>query len=213
MAEQDKNELLDHDADGIREYDNDLPRWWLYMFYFSIAFAVVYMGYYHFLGGPDSDQEYKKELVTAEYNIKQAALRAEAFKTETEKKNMLASAAAKAAAEPKAIVALTDDESISAGKQIFNSTNNLCFTCHRNDGGGMVGPNLTDDSWLHGCSITDVMTSIRKGFQDKGMMPYGSNTKLTDKQLLELASFVISLRGSNPPSPKPVDPARDKQCE
>ena len=211
--QQDKNELLDHDADGIQEYDNDLPRWWLYGFYFTIVFAFAYIGYYHFLGGPSSDQEYKQELVQAEYNIKQAALKAEAFKTETEKKNALAAAEAKAAAEPAKLVALTDKTSLTSGKKIFDGTGNLCFTCHRNDGGGMVGPNLTDDSWLNGCDITDIMNSIRKGFPDKGIMPYGSNTKLNDKQLLELASYVVSLRGTNPANPKAPDAAREKACQ
>jgi cytochrome c oxidase cbb3-type subunit 3 len=210
--QQDKNELLDHDADGIQEYDNDLPRWWLYGFYFTIVFSFAYMGYYHFLGGPSSDQEYKQELVQAEYNIKQAALKAEAFKAAEAKKAAAANVAA-APAEPVKLVALTDASSLKTGKEIFDGTGNLCFTCHRNDGGGMVGPNLTDDSWLHGCDITDIMNSIRKGFPDKGMMPYGSNTKLSDDQLLKLASYVVSLRGTNPANPKAPDAAREKACQ
>jgi cytochrome c oxidase cbb3-type subunit 3 len=213
MAEhQDKNEILDHEADGIQEYDNDLPRWWLYGFYFTIVFSFAYMGYYHFFGGPSSDQEYKQELAQAEVQIKQAALKAENLKALEAKKAAEANVAA-TPAEPVKLVALTDAASLNAGKEIFDGTGNLCFTCHRNDGGGMVGPNLTDDSWLHGCDITDIMNSIRKGFPDKGMMPYGSNTKLSDDQLLKLASYVVSLRGTNPANPKAPDASREKACQ
>jgi cytochrome c oxidase cbb3-type subunit 3 len=76
-----------------------------------------------------------------------------------------------------------------------------------------VGPNLTDDQWLHGCSLGDIERSIRTGYPQKGMMPFGSGKPLTDEQVLQVASYVISKRGSSPPTPKPIDPERDTACQ
>lgn len=191
--------LLDHDADGIQEFDNDLPRWWLYGFYFTIACSVVYMYYYHVHSGNDwnflwynargQHQEYAAEIAEA--------------------KALLANAPKK---EAMAMVLLTDQASLDAGKEIFNGTNSLCFTCHREDLGGLVGPNLTDDYWVHGCSIQDIVKNIVSGFPEKGMLPYGSSNRLSDKELLQVASYIISKRGSNPPDPKPIEEGREVLC-
>jgi len=192
-----KNELLDHDADGIHEFDNDLPRWWLYGFYFTIAFAAVYLVNYHVLPRP----LFGHKGMVAEYQAElEAASRAVG--------------AGSHAAEPRtALVALTDPASLEKGRAIFEGPNNVCFSCHRADLGGLVGPNLTDDKWLHGCSIADVAKSITTGFPQKGMMPFGIGKPLTEQQVLQVASYVLSKRGSAPPAPKPVDPERDKACE
>ncbi|MCO6465487.1 MAG: c-type cytochrome [Bradyrhizobiaceae bacterium] len=198
--EQEKDKLLDHDADGIHEYDNDLPKWWLYGFYFTIAMSVIYLFYYHVYSGPDwnflwygqrtQEAEYLTELSTA--------------------KAAMANAPKKAAV---AMTLLTDEASLAKGKEIFNGTNNLCFTCHREDLGGQVGPNLTDDYWIHGHTLQDIVKSITTGFPDKGMLPYGSSNKLTDEQLLQVASYIISKHGSNPPDPKPIEEGRDIKVE
>ena len=186
--EEKKDELLDHDADGIREFDNNLPKWWLYGFYFTILFSVGYLYYYHFGGGPSSQQEWEQEMAEAA----------------TVKANM-------PAAPKKTFTLLTDAKSLEAGKAIFTGEN-LCNTCHRDDLGGLVGPNLTDDTWIHGCSLDEIMKNITTGFPEMGMIPYGSNKKLTDEQLLQVASYIISKKGSNPPDPKPIDPTRELQC-
>ena len=107
---------------------------------------------------------------------------------------------------------LTDAESVGKGQAIFTSTTSLCSSCHRPDLGGLVGPNLTDDQWLHGCTAAEIVHNISTGFPPRGMLPYGGGPKLTDEQLLQVASFVLSRRGSHPPTPKPIDPARDKAC-
>lgn len=200
MAQQEKDRLMDHEADGIREYDNDLPRWWLYGFYFTIVMSLIYVFYYHVYTGPD-------------WNVLWYGPRGQA----NEYAAQVADAQASMAAAPKKAavkaVLLTDKESLDKGKAIFNGTENLCSTCHREDLGGQVGPNLTDDLWIHGCSLEQIMANITTGFPDKGMLPYGSSNKLSDEQLMQVASYIISMRGSNPPDPKPVDATREVLCD
>ena len=102
--------------------------------------------------------------------------------------------------------------SLDKGRAIFESTTSLRSSCHRPDLGGLVGPNLTDDYWLHGCTIGEVVTSIKVGYPLKGMQPYGVGKPLTDQQVLEVASYILSRHGSNPANPKPIEPDRDKAC-
>lgn len=192
-----RDELLDHDADGIREFDNDLPRWWLYGFYFTIAFAALYLVNYHVLPRP----LFGHSGMVAEYEAElEAASRAAAARPHPAKSSV-------------APAALTDQASLDKGRAIFEGPTNVCFSCHRQDLGGLVGPNLTDERWLHGCSIDDVVKSITTGYPLKGMMPYGVGKPLTDQQVLEVASYVLSKRGSSPAAPKPADPERDKTCQ
>jgi cytochrome c oxidase cbb3-type subunit 3 len=189
------DELLDHEADGIREFDNALPRWWLYGFYFTMLFAAAYLVNYHLLATPLVG---KKGMV-AEYEADVLAAG-----------SGHAPRAAGTGAGPAA--PLIDADSLAKGRAIFESSRNACFTCHRPDLGGLVGPNLTDDHWRHGCSLHDVMTDIRTGFPAMGMMPFGIGQPLTDDQLLQLASYVLSKRGTSPPNPKPLEADRDKPC-
>ena len=108
---------------------------------------------------------------------------------------------------------LTDEISLTAGKGIFEGPTNLCFTCHRQDLGGMVGPDLTDEYWLKGCDLASIMNSIKTGFPQKGMLPYGSGRTLDGEQLLQVASYVLSKQGSEPPGPKSPDLKRAKICQ
>ncbi len=188
-----RDELLSHEADGIREFDNALPRWWLYGFYFTIAFAVVYLVNYHVLAKP----LWGYPSVAAEYadDVEHA------------------SRAGKTPDRPEAaIAALTDGQSLDRGRAIFEGPDNTCFACHRPDLGGLVGPNLTDQYWLHGCTAADLMRDVKGGFPQKGMLPFGTGKVLTDDQVLQVVSYVLSKRGSNPPNPKPIDPERDAVC-
>lgn len=191
---QKKDELLDHEYDGIREFDNALPRWWLYGFYFTIAFGVVYAINYHVLptplwGKPGMVAEYEAEVADAE---------------------RLAASRPKAAG-PVVAAVLTDAESLEEGKEIYEGAN-LCAACHREDMGGLVGPNLTDDLWIHGCSPAELVKNVATGFPTQGMLPYGSGTALSDEQLLQVVSYILSKKGTNPPDPRAVDPAREKAC-
>ena len=108
---------------------------------------------------------------------------------------------------------LIDAAGLAAGKAIFESPRNLCYTCHRHDLGGQVGPDLTDGAWIKDCNTGDIMTSIKRGNQLKGMLPYGSGKKLDDVQLHQVASYIVSMRGSNPANPKKPDLQRESPCE
>ena len=190
------DELLDHDADGIREFDNALPRWWLYGFYFTIVWAAVYMVNYHVL----PTAAFGRQGMAAEYRAEMEVARA------------AAAARPRGGAGMAPLVALTDADSLAKGKAIFEGADNVCFSCHRADLGGMVGPNLADEYWLHGCSAQEVAASIRNGYPMKGMMPFGTGKTLTDEQVLQVASYVLSKQGSKPDAPKPIEPERDVVC-
>jgi cytochrome c oxidase cbb3-type subunit 3 len=193
-----RDELLDHEADGIREFDNALPRWWLYGFYFTIVLAVGYVFNYHVLTTPLVG----RAGMEAEYSADVRAARA-----------VQAARAKSGGSAAVTLAALNDPASLAAGKAIFDGADNVCYSCHRPDLGGMIGPNLTDDKWLHGCSADAVVTSIKTGYPVKGMMPFGTGKMLTDQQALQLASYVLSRRGSQPADPKPVEPERDVDCK
>lgn len=166
-----------HDFDGIQEYDNDLPPWWKTMFYVSIVFAVGYMLHYHvFRTGALQTEEYEMEM-------EQAAL-----------------FAAKNADDPNAVTnyeALTDAAALESGKSVFAAN---CAACHGQEGQGTVGPNLTDEYWLHGGDVNDIFKTIKYGVPAKGMVPWQG--KLTKDQMLEVSSYILSLQGSNPANAK-----------
>lgn len=182
-----KDKLLDHEYDGIRELDNHMPRWWVLGFYFTIVFALVYMVYYHMAGGPSSDQEYQAEMASSPQK-----------------------AAAVAAVADAGLRPLTDTASLTAGAKLYVAQ--TCSACHSANLGGLVGPNLTDDHWIHGCDYATVMNNVKRGFQQKGMMPYGNGKPLQESELQQLVSYIFSQRGSNPPGAKGIDPERDKKC-
>jgi cytochrome c oxidase cbb3-type subunit III len=188
-----RDELLDHDADGIREFDNAMPRWWLYTFYVTIVFAAIYMVNYHLLPEPMVG----RAGMVAEYQAEMAAA---------------AGAGGGAPAATATLAALTDPASLAKGRAIFESQTSLCASCHRPDLGGLVGPNLTDAVSLHGCTAGELARSVATGFPPRGMLPFGGGPKLTDEQLQQLVSYVLSKRGSNPANPKSPDPSRDKAC-
>jgi cytochrome c oxidase cbb3-type subunit 3 len=188
-----RDELLDHEADGIREFDNAMPRWWLYSFYVTIVFAAIYLVNYHVLPEPVLG----RAGMAAEYQAEMAAA---------------AGAAGGAGAPTATLVALTDQASLASGRAIFESQTSLCSSCHRPDLGGLVGPNLTDGVWLHGCTAGELAHNVSTGFPPRGMLPFGGGPKLSDEQLLHLVSYVLSKRGSNPANPKSADPSRDRTC-
>lgn len=196
-----RDEILDHEADGIREFDNDLPRWWLYSFYFTIVLGVLYLFNFHVLStplvGPASIQ--------AEYEADVAAAAAARPVPDD-------APAAGPAGPPEAMTLLTGEEDLASGKRIFDSQTHPCAACHRPDLGGLVGPNLTDDQWLHGCSVGEVVAAIQTGFPLQGMLPYGGGPALSDREVLQVASYILASRGSNPAGAKAADPARDQPC-
>lgn len=177
--EHEKDVLLDHNYDGIQELDNKLPPWWVYGFYATIIFAVVYMFYYHLGGGGMSSHEaYAAEMAQAKFE-----------KDEYMRKNALN--------VDENTVTLADAAGIDDGKTIFKTN---CAVCHGPQGQGLVGPNLTDNYWLHGGSLKDVFKTIKNGWPAKGMKSWA--TDLTPIQIKDVASYVKSLGGTNPPNPK-----------
>ena len=178
--EKERDILLDHNYDGIQELDNSLPPWWKYGFYLTIIVGIIYLYRFHISHDGLSQQE--------EYAV-------EMQKGEEDKAAYLAKSANNV--DENTVTMLTDAGEIGAGKELFEKN---CAPCHLPDGGGVVGPNLTDDYWLHGGSIKDVFKSIKYGWQDKGMKSWKDD--FSPKQIQELASFVKSLKGTHPATPK-----------
>ena len=273
---KEKDVLLDHSYDGIQELDNDLPPWWLWMFYITIIWAVLYLIYYHVLGAGDLPaEEYMKEMNPAYEKTEQAGFSigysSPFFQSEKEltplrrvqiaRENERAAAIAKAeqkekqASEEPASLAdisfneimqaamqkasatdleklknafpdiyatyqagtaggrvaaeaeqkpqepeiepLTDEASLASGESIFLTN---CATCHGKQGEGGIGPNMTDDYYIHGGRMTDIVKTITNGVPAKGMISWRGI--LNEKQIKEVASYLITLRGTNPPNAK-----------
>jgi cytochrome c oxidase cbb3-type subunit 3 len=174
--------LLDHEADGIRELDNKLPRWWVWLFYLTIAFSGVYLVYYHVMAAGDLKEhgqmraEYLREMEIGD-KIKQAAMK--------QFEDQLPSL------QPSSEAAV-----LAGGQDTFAR---LCAPCHRADGGGLVGPNLTDDYWIHGSNFVDHVKVILHGVPDKGMLSWRGMLK--PSEIIAVASYVRTLRGAKLATP------------
>jgi cytochrome c oxidase cbb3-type subunit III len=178
--------LLDHEADGIRELDNKLPRWWVWLFYGCIVFAVVYMAYYHvFAKGELATQGQMRAEYDAEMKIGDALKQATMTRFESDIANLTPS---------------KDPKNLADGKKTFLT---LCAPCHRPDAGGLVGPNLCDDYWIHGSNFTDNVKTIWNGVPEKGMITWKKMLKPTE--IYDVASYIYTLRGTKPPNPKPPE--------
>jgi cytochrome c oxidase cbb3-type subunit III len=174
--------LLDHNYDGIQEFDNPMPRWWVYIFWATIVFSILYWFNVPGIGiGKGRIANYNQQMA--------AAAAAEAKRL----------AAQPASASPEQLAAMTKDATVLAlGKQTFTQN---CAACHRADAGGQIGPNLTDDYWLHGAAIDQIHNTVTTGVLEKGMPPWGKVLK--PAQLDAVVAYVFTLRGSNPANPKP----------
>lgn len=172
--------LMDHDYDGIKELDNNLPPWWVYLFYICIIFGVIYVFRYDVFGADDQEMELKKEMAQAKIDVE------EYLKTAPD------------LMDEKTVVLLTDGADLAAGKEIFTTN---CIACHRADAGGQIGPNLTDDRWILGGGIKNLFHTITNGGRDgKGMIAWKGTLK--PKEIQKVASYILSLQGSNPKDPK-----------
>ncbi len=172
--------LLDHDYDGIQELDNNLPPWWKWGFYITIIAAVIYMLAYHVTGtGKLQAEEYADELAVA------AKQKEERMKNSAEN------------ITEENVTALVDAAEIAKGKDIYEKN---CSACHMADGGGMVGPNLTDNYWLHGGGVKNIFKTITYGVPAKGMISW--QAQLSPKQIQEVTSFIMTLHGTKPAAPK-----------
>ena len=189
MAE--KDELLEHNYDGIKEYDNDLPRWWVQLFWLTALGGLIYIVWFHFLWGSTPDETLRREI--AELHQLQA-------------KGVPATAAPELTDEV-LLAMVGDSTTVSRGQGVFASK---CVACHGALGGGIVGPNLTDKYWIHGGTPLQIRKVIVEGVSAKGMLAWG--TTLPADEIDAVTAYILSLHGTNPPGAKapegePLDPS------
>lgn len=178
-VEKEADILLDHDYDGIKELDNSLPPWWKYGFYITIIVAFIYLLNFHVLGiGLNPEQEYKAEMEKA---------RIEKEMYEASNKDRI----------DENNVPMANAAGIIAGQRLYEAN---CVACHLKDGGGIVGPNLTDDYWIHKGSLNDIYNTIKVGYPDKGMQPWGN--MFSPKEMSFISSFIKSLKNTKPATAK-----------
>jgi cytochrome c oxidase cbb3-type subunit 3 len=185
-VEKEKDILLNHDYDGITELDNVLPPWWLWLFIITVIWAAIYMIRYHVATDWSQDMQYDQEMAIAKAEV-------DAYLTASGLNVDAASA-----------VIMDDQASLIAGEEIYKAQ---CLVCHRADGGGLIGPNLTDDIWIHGGEIGDLFAVISNGVLEKGMQSY--RNVLSPVQMQQVASYIlVNLKGTEPENPfvYPGDP-------
>ena len=172
---------LDHDYDGIKELDNSLPPWWIYGFYFTILFAGVYMYRYH---------------ISKSSPLQVEELAIEKIQAEKDKVAFMATLANNV--DETSIAYNPTAELLAEGKAIFIKN---CVSCHGPEAqGASIGPNLTDEYWIHKGGIKDIFKTIKNGVQEKGMIPWGQ--QLSNAQIAAVATFIKSLQESHPTNPK-----------
>jgi cytochrome c oxidase cbb3-type subunit 3 len=178
--EKEKEIDMGHNYDGIRELDNNLPPWWKYGFYLSIVFSVIYLAVYH---GPGTDwsstAQYEEEMAEAAIQKEEYLKRVANLVNETN------------------VEVLTDAASIENGKNIYNTN---CIACHGAEGQGGIGPNFADEYWIHGGSINNLFATIKYGVPEKGMISW--QEQLKPKEMQEVASFILTFQGTDPPNAK-----------
>jgi len=179
-VEEEHEIILDHNYDGIKELDNSLPPWWLYGFYASIIFGAIYLLRFHVFNGDTQFDELETEYAEAKIAI------------ENYKKN------AKDLVDINTVEILTELSDLKAGQAIFETN---CVACHKADGGGGIGPNLTDNYWISGGSIKDVFRTVSEGGRDgKGMIAW--KTMLKPAEMAQVSSYVLQFQGTTPAEPK-----------
>jgi cytochrome c oxidase cbb3-type subunit 3 len=181
--EEEHEIILDHNYDGIKELDNNLPPWWLYGFYASIIFGAIYLVRFHVFNGENQFDELESDLAQARIDI------------EEYKKT------AKDLVDFNTVEVLTDAGDLKAGQKIFEIN---CVACHKADGGGGIGPNLTDKHWILGGGIKNVFKTISEGGRDgKGMIAWKQSLK--PSEMAQVASYVLSFEGTTPAEPKAAE--------
>jgi len=181
--EEESELILDHNYDGIRELNNALPPWWLYGFYASIIFAVFYLFKYHVFDGDNQFDELETEIAEAKIAI------------EEYKKT------AKDLVDYNTVELLTEASDLNNGKTIFEVN---CVACHKADGGGGIGPNLTDKYWIQGGGIKNVFRTISEGGRDgKGMISWKQSLK--PSEMAQVGSYLLQFQGTTPAEPKAAE--------
>lgn len=180
MEDNKKPTLEDKEYDGIVEHDHPLPRWWVITFWLTIIFSVFYYGYYELMNGPTLDEELAQDLAAIE-QLKEDA---------------------KAAAAPTGGLAeVSNPQFVENGKKIYMEK---CFMCHGDKGQGLIGPNLTDNFWIHGKGDPESLLQVVKvGVPAKGMP--GWEALLSEEEQVAAVAFLMSIKGQNIPGPKPAE--------
>lgn len=174
MSQDNQDNLLNHNYDGIQEYDNALPNWWLVTFFGTIIFAFIYFIHYTYGGGDTQAQELAQDLA----NLPKTA---EKIWSESDLENKM-----------------KGPEVLNAGAAVFKSK---CSSCHGTEGQGVVGPNLTDRFWIHGRGQrADIIQVVTKGVLDKGMPAWDG--LISDDEVVAVTAYVYSLKGKTPANPK-----------
>lgn len=179
-VEKEETVLLDHDYDGIRELDNHLPPWWKWLFYVTIGWGAVYLLVYHVFGVfPLMEDEYLIEVEQAKIAMEERMKTLDFVIDEN-------------------TVEFTDVQShLANGQAIYDRE---CLACHGKFGEGLIGPNLTDDYWVHGGSIKDIFRTVKYGVPQKGMIAWQS--KLNPEEMRDVSSYIMTMHGTNPPNAK-----------
>ena len=181
--EKERDILLDHNYDGIRELDNHLPPWWVAMFYGCIVIGIAYYSYYHvFDYGLSSAEEYQQEIAQGELAVQRYL------------------AMQPSSVNASNVAVLTDADALAKGKETFLKR---CVACHGAFGEGTIGPNLTDEYWIHGGDIKDLFTTIKYGVVSKGMQAW--QDQLSPEEIQMVSSYILSLQGTNPPNGKKAE--------
>lgn len=189
MSNNENNPMGGHEVDGISELDNLLPRWWLWLFWLCNIFAVVYIAYFHILKiGPLQEKAYAEEVSAAQ-----------------QAKAVVAAAQAASAPVVDLTAPSTSEDILAKGKSIFGVS---CVACHASEGQGLVGPNLTDDFWIHGGEFANILNTITEGVPAKGMISW--KLTMSPADIHAVASFIWTLNGKDVskaiPPPKPPEP-------
>lgn len=179
-VEEEHELVLNHEYDGIKELDNELPPWWVYLFYATIVFSVVYLARYELFGGDTQIDEFNKSMELARIQVEEYKKNAPDLLTAEQ------------------VTVLTDPADLAVGKTLYDIN---CIACHKADGGGSIGPNLTDEYWILGGSIKDIFNTIMEGGRDgKGMIAW--KQQLSPTEIQQISSYIVTLQGTNPPDAK-----------
>ena len=180
MSSDDKKEdklIEGHTYDGIQEYDNPMPRWWVNLFWATIVFSIGYCGYYMTGIGQSDLERYREEVALAE---------AEKESTPAAENQTVVDIG------QRLIAAARSDDSIKAGKAVFDTR---CMPCHGDKGQGLIGPNFTDNQWLHGGSMEEIFHIVNVGVPAKGMVPW--EAQLSEEERINVVAFIRSIQGTN----------------
>jgi cytochrome c oxidase cbb3-type subunit 3 len=181
MSDKEQDKVLNHDYDGIQEYDNDLPKWWVQIFWITGIFGIIYAVYFHWPSTPTPTEDLAMQM---EEISKLKALHS-------------SSQSSGGGGEDALLSLVGNTEALKTGAGVYQAK---CMACHAAQGQGLVGPNLTDEYWIHGGSLPEIRQVIRKGVPEKGMLSW--EPLLKSEEIDAVTVYIWSLYGSNPPNPK-----------